>query len=109
MNASKPAPLSRIVLPDPYAAAARAIAGDMRLITSISCNDMRAMGLLIRAQHDALAEIATVAEQQCVASVNDRAAGRAILEAMVRHGFFDPIILQKLTEDPHGKENQSQG
>ena len=94
--------------PDPYSAAASAIAGDMRLITAISVNDIKAMGQLIHAQHVLLEEIATAAEQQCVASVNDRTAALAVLNAMARHGFFDPNILQKLTEATHDKKEQSE-
>lgn len=93
--------------PDPYTAAARAVTGDMRSITLISVNDIKAMGLLICVQHAALEEIATVAEQ-CVASVNDRKASVAVLDAMARHGFFDHDILQKLTEATHEQKEQSE-
>lgn len=101
--------MTDLVEADPYTAAARAVCGDIRLITAISINDIRAMGQLIHAQHVLLDEIAAVAEKMCVASVTSRAAGAAILETMVRHGSYDPNFMSQITEVPHGQEDQGQG
>ncbi|MBK1868283.1 hypothetical protein [Taklimakanibacter albus] len=90
---------------DPYAAAARALGGDIRLITGISINDIKAMGGLIYGQNELLSEIAVLAEQQCVASASGQQVARAILATMVRHGFFDPQIYRQLSEvTPHDQD-----
>lgn len=93
---------------DPYEAAARAMSDDMRSLTAISCNDIRAMGQLIYAQHVLLEEIAAMAEQQCVASASGRAVARAVLATMVGHGSYDPSVYRKLAEDTHGEKDQDQ-